>query len=147
MYTEDMPRGGKQPGAGRPKAEYDLKQIERLASIMCTWDDIAAALGVCVRTVFRWKESDPAVNEAYERGQGNGRVSLRRAQVTLYKKGNPAMQIWLGKQWLGQRDVCPIELSGPRGDAIKVDVEELRVKLAGKLSSIASRIRPGEDLA
>lgn len=57
------------------------------------------------------------------RGRAKGRISLRRAQMKLVEKGNAAMSIWLGKQWLNQRDVTPIELSGPNGKPTKISWE------------------------
>jgi hypothetical protein len=33
-----------------------------------------------------------------------GTRSLRRLQYEAAKTGNVTMQIWLGKQWLGQKD-------------------------------------------
>ena len=39
----------------------------------------------------------------YKKGQDNGKRSLRRIQFKLAEK-NPTMAIWLGKQYLGQRD-------------------------------------------
>ena len=35
------------------------------------------------------------------------------------------MSIWMGKQWLSQRDVMPIELSGPNGNAVKISWEAI----------------------
>ena len=42
----------------------------------------------------------------------SGRASLRRMQYVAAKKGNATMQIWLGKQYLGQKDKQEIEHSG-----------------------------------
>jgi hypothetical protein len=41
--------------------------------------------------------------EAWDRGTGEGRTSLRRLQWQTAQK-SATMQIWLGKQWLGQVD-------------------------------------------
>ena len=45
---------------------------------------------------------------------------------------NPGMSIWLGKQLLGQRDVTPIELSGPNGKPVKFNLEVIDAILAHK---------------
>jgi hypothetical protein len=42
----------------------------------------------------------------YKKYTENGKSSLRRHQFLLSKK-NAAMAIWLGKQWLGQKDHLP----------------------------------------
>jgi len=36
-------------------------------------------------------------------------MSLRRAQIKTALDGNPTMQIWLGKQYLGQHDKIEID--------------------------------------
>ena len=51
---------------------------------------------------------------AYEKGQENGKISLRRIQFKLAER-NATMGIWLGKQYLGQREMTyetsePIDL-------------------------------------
>jgi hypothetical protein len=66
-------------------------------------DEIAAVLEVSPATVDRAART-PAFQEAYERGRAKCRYTLRRMQVELAKSGNATMQIWLGKQILGQRD-------------------------------------------
>jgi hypothetical protein len=43
-------------------------------------------------------------SEAYKRFSEDGKKSLRRLQFDSARKGNVTMQIWLGKQYLGQRD-------------------------------------------
>jgi len=48
----------------------------------------------------------------------NGRSSLRRLQWKSATNGNITMQIWLGKQYLGQRDMHSAELSGANGEPL-----------------------------
>jgi hypothetical protein len=45
--------------------------------------------------------------EFREENNSLGKVSLRRAQLQTAMAGNHIMQIWLGKQWLGQTDKAP----------------------------------------
>src|ERR1700736_2547545 len=85
---------------GRPKKFVDLELVEKLAHIQCTYGEIASTLGVSVDTLQRNK--DFAV--VYKRGAEGGRKSLRRMQFESANKGNVIMQIWLGKQYLGQSD-------------------------------------------
>ena len=89
----------KHPG-GRPKKELDYELIDRLASIQCTQEEIASFLSVSVRTLQR----DEEFCRIYKKGIDNGKMSLRRKQWKLADK-NPTMAIWLGKQYLGQKDV------------------------------------------
>ncbi len=52
-------------------------------------------------------------------------MTLRRMQMKLASEGNAAMQIWLGKQLLGQRDVQSLEANGgPTGTTIQLVVSQ-----------------------
>jgi hypothetical protein len=85
---------------GRPKKELDYELIEELARIQCTHEEIASCLKVNHKTL----KADEKYLELYKRGQDEGRKSLRRYQFEAAKKGNSAILIWLGKQYLGQTD-------------------------------------------
>ena len=84
----------------RPKKEIDYVAVEKLASIQCTQEEIANFLGLSVRTLQR----DEEFCRIYKKGQENGKMSLRRYQFKLAEK-NTSMAIFLGKQYLGQRDI------------------------------------------
>ncbi len=84
----------------RPRKEIDYVVVEKLASIQCTQEEIANFLEMSVRTLQR----DEEFCRIYKKGQDNGKMSLRRYQFKLAEK-NTAMAIFLGKQYLGQRDV------------------------------------------
>ena len=90
--------------AGRPKKEIDYDMAEKLAGIMCTQEEIASFLGLSVRTLQR----DEEFCRVYKKGQDNGKISLRRMQFKLADR-NPAMAIFLGKQYLGQKDNIEVE--------------------------------------
>lgn len=84
----------------RPKKEIDYEVVEKLASIQCTQEEIANFLEISVRTLQR----DDEFCRIYKKGMDNGKMSLRRTQFKLAEK-NTSMAIFLGKQYLGQRDV------------------------------------------
>jgi hypothetical protein len=50
--------------------------------------------------------------------------------MKLLEAGNGVMGVWLGKQLLGQRDVTPIELSGPHGQEMKLSLEAIDALVA-----------------
>lgn len=104
--------------AGRPKKEIDYDTVEKLANIQCTQEEIANFLGLSVRTLQR----DEEFCRIYKKGQDNGKMSLRRIQYKLAEK-NPTMAIWLGKQYLKQRDTFEVESTQ------LVKVEELLNKI------------------
>lgn len=90
--------------AGRPKKEIDYQAVEKLANIQCTQEEIASFLELSVRTLQR----DEEFCRIYKKGQDNGKMSLRRMQFKLADK-NPTMAIWLGKQYLKQKDNIEVE--------------------------------------
>lgn len=85
--------------AGRPKKEIDYATVEKLANIQCTQEEIASFLGISSRTLLR----DEKFKELFAKGRENGKMSLRRIQWKHAEKSVP-MAIWLGKQYLGQKD-------------------------------------------
>ena len=94
--------------AGRPKIQFDEKDIrvvEGLAAIGCTYDEIAATLGCSIDTVRdRIRDESTEFSKAYKKGASAVRISLRRHQINLAKKDNATMLVWLGKNMLGQSD-------------------------------------------
>ena len=93
--------------AGRPKKQIDYTAVEKLANIQCTQEEIASFLGVSSRTLLR----DEKFKELFSKGRENGKMSLRRIQWKHAEKSVP-MAIWLGKQYLGQKDIIEASTTG-----------------------------------
>ena len=95
---------------GRPKKEIDQNTFEKLCGIMCTLDEIAGVFSCSEDTIERWcKETYKSTfADISKRFQGTGKSSLRRMQFKLAER-SAAMAIWLGKQYLGQKDTVEIE--------------------------------------
>ena len=77
---------------------------------MCTQEEIATMFDCDVRTLQR----DEEFCRVFKKGKENGKMSLRRTQFKLAEK-NPTMAIWLGKQYLGQRDNIEVEHNAQNG--------------------------------
>ena len=103
--------------AGRPKKIIDYETVEKLAAIMCTQEEIASYLDLSVDTLQR----DEKFCGIYKKGIDKGRMSVRRQQLKLLESGNATMGVWLGKQYLGQRDKQDIEHSGELSQVVIVD--------------------------
>ena len=84
--------------------------VESLAAIGCTVAEIAAFCGCSKDTLERRYAA------LIQKGRENMKLSVRRMQYQSAQGGNVTMQIWLGKQYLGQSDRNDIT-SG--GDPIK----------------------------
>ena len=89
----------------RPKKEINQETFEELCKIHCTEEEIAQVLRVSVKTLYSWcKETyGTSFSEVFKDFQGDGKASLRRIQFKLAER-NATMAIFLGKQWLGQKD-------------------------------------------
>lgn len=85
---------------GRPAKVIDMELVKSLAGIMCTQQEIASVLGVDMSTLTR----NPNFAQAFENGKEKGKMSLRRIQWK-HAQTSASMAIWLGKQYLGQRDM------------------------------------------
>ena len=84
----------------RPKKGIDYIAVEKLSTMQCTQEEIASFLNLSVRTLQR----DEEFCRLFKKGRENGKMSLRRMQFKLAEK-NASMAIFLGKQYLGQKDV------------------------------------------
>jgi hypothetical protein len=110
---------------GRPKKDISEKQVENLASIGCTNEEIATVVDCCVDTLVN------RFSDIIKRGREGMKTSLRRMQYTTAQKGNPTMQIWLGKQYLGQSD----KLEQTNIDVSQLSDAELEAIAEGKSAS------------
>lgn len=90
---------------GRPKKEIDQTLFEKLCGLQCTLEEIAGIFNCSPDTIERWckRTYNEGFADTYKKYSATGKTSLRRAQFKLAEK-SAAMAIWLGKQYLGQRD-------------------------------------------
>lgn len=90
---------------GRPPKNIDQEMVDKLASIGCTGDEIAAVLGCCRDTLYA------RFSNSLKKGQHKAKAALRRMQWQSATSGNVTMQIWLGKNMLGQSSKHEIQTS------------------------------------
>ena len=105
---------------GRPKIEFDLKQVEKLAMLQCTYDELAAFFDCSKDTIINRMKDDESFSAAYKNGLEKGKMSLRRMQWRAAESGNVTMLIWLGKQHLGQTDKQDVKHSGEMDIEVKL---------------------------
>jgi len=99
---------------GRPAKEINLVELDKLCAMQCTEAEIADWFDVSVDTIERRliEKTDLTFAEYFKQKRGKGKVSLRRKQMQVALGGNPTMLIWLGKQYLEQKDKHDVEHSG-----------------------------------
>ena len=115
---------------GRPKKTIDFSELDKLIKIGCVGEECAYFFGIDYDTLnaICKREKGIGFSEYYKKGNSDFKISLRRLQyrsafgVAKYKevinrnneieqvqtgwilKPSDAMQIFLGKQYLGQAD-------------------------------------------
>lgn len=91
--------------AGRPAKDFDRELFEQLCAIMCTEEEICSIFNTTDKTLVNWCQRTYGMNfsEAQKKYSARGKMSLRRYQFKLAQK-SAAMAIFLGKNYLGQKD-------------------------------------------
>lgn len=97
---------GETPGQDK----IDKKQFEKLCQLQCTYFEICDYFDVDDKTLNSWCKAtyNTTFSEVFKIKRGKGQISLRRMQWQQAEK-NATMAIWLGKQYLGQRDNIEVE--------------------------------------
>lgn len=96
----------------RPRKVIDQKTFESCCAIQCTKAEICAVLDCDEKTLETWckRTYGCGFSQTFEQKRGVGKVSLRRSQWRLAEK-NTAMAIFLGKNYLGQKDTVEAEFN------------------------------------
>lgn len=103
----------------------DIEEVKKWARAGATQEEIASRLGIVLRTLKRRLQKADYRHE-YDRAVNELKISLRTKQVAIaLNDKHPAqgtMLIWLGKQFLGQREPWRLEHTGPEGGPLEVTV-------------------------
>ena len=121
-------REGLVVGRGENRRVIDPVEVEKLAKLWCSWEEMSDFFGVPANTL-KYNFSDLVA-----KGRSETKQALRRAQIKLALGGNATMLIWLGKNILGQaenpqsqgKEVLPWSDDGDLdiiGDEVDVDTE------------------------
>lgn len=104
---------------GRPRKEIKQKEFENLCGIQCTKLEICAFFDVTDKTLEAWckRTYHAGFSEVFAQKRGLGKISLRRKQWQLAEK-NGSVAIWLGKQYLNQRDNVDVTVADAKGIAL-----------------------------
>lgn len=89
--------------------EDTLARLESYARAQLTLERAAAFFRVSRQTLWRFMASYPEAAEAWDRGLALGQGDLQAKQMQVALSGNVVMLVWLGKQYLGQRDKHDIQ--------------------------------------
>lgn len=109
MARKPFLKDGSPNKAGRPHKQIDKRLFEECCFLQCTQMEIESLMDTDIDTIRTWamREYGIEFSEAYKKFSNGGKKSLRRHQFDLAKK-NTAMAIWLGKNYLGQKDTVEV---------------------------------------
>lgn len=124
---------------GRPPINFDKKQFIDLVALGCKQEEICwwfrdeTGKVANIDTLSRWCKREFGVN-FQEYSKQNSlmalKIQLRRNQFELSKHSVP-MAIWLGKQYLGQRETQEVAVAVNDDDTIKEMEKYFESKQAG----------------
>lgn len=112
--------------AGRPLLPIDPEEVVKLAALGCTNQEIADFFGCGISTIETRFQGDT------DKGRSTLKMDLRTMQLKAARRGNVAMLIWLGKQFLGQSERAILDISKIPDDMFLMEGErrlEARKKL------------------
>ncbi len=96
---------------GRPNKNFNQQEFEKLCAMQCTEQEICDWFQTSEKTLTEWCRrtyDGLTFSQVFRQKRGVGKISLRRTQFHLAEK-SPAMAIWLGKQYLGQKDEVTVD--------------------------------------
>ena len=130
-------------GASKPLTDKDFQKLLNMVRIQCTMEECCSVLEMSDTTLNRrLKEMDyNNFEDLYKRHSDEGRMSLRRMQWQNAEKGNSTMLVWLGKQYLNQKDKSEVQSTVEQRhviDLTRIPDEELQ-----SIEAAFSRIDPG----
>lgn len=99
----------------------DREVLESACAFQATQKEVASWFGIGIETLSRRIKESYGITfeELFKEKRLFGKVSLRRAQFQVAMDGNPTMLIWLGKQYLGQKDKVHTSGAGSTSGTVK----------------------------
>ncbi len=142
LAVPDTP-GRRGPKLKGPTTEDDFEVFESLCRIQCTLHEIAAFFKCDPDTLEKrvkqyYGEKFSVVFRVFRKG---GLVSLRRVQYEKAIAGNVTLLIWLGKQYLGQREEPDDYDPDPPGE--ERSDEEVEAEILKRMNRREARAKRG----
>ena len=127
MAGEETKTKGK---GGRPKKYIDKQLFEQLCGLQCTLEEMEAFFNCDHKTIARWCRETyegKRFSQVFREKRQIGKISIRRKQLRLAER-SAAMAIFLGKNYLGQKDEPEEAASVEDAVSIVDDVPTMEVK-------------------
>ncbi len=130
-------------GPTKPLTDDDFKKLIALIRIHCTSKEVCSVLGMSRDTLNRRLKSrgEHDFSTLFEKYRDEGKASLRRLQWKSAESGNTSLLIWLGKQYLDQKDARRTELTGADGKPLNVNAQTIKFDLSGRTPEELAQIQ------
>jgi len=101
-------------------------EFEELCALQCTQAEICEWFKITEKTLTRLLKTKYHLpfSQVFQQKRSKGLISLRRSQYQMAKT-KPAMAIFLGKNYLGQKDKQELEHTIKDVKEIKKEIEEV----------------------
>ena len=112
-------------GTGRDLIKVDWEEVIELCQIQCTQEEISSVTNISVDTLDRAskRENNCTFAEFISQKRLGGHISLRRKQFSkAVDDGSDTMLIWLGKNYLDQKD----KIEASEADTRPIHIEIVR---------------------
>lgn len=103
----------------KPKIEIDLTEVERLASLGLTQEQIAAALGIGQTTLYKRKRESADFEDAIKMGQAKGIGAVANKLYEKAMSGDVASLIFYLKARGGWKETIRNENAEEQSDGMK----------------------------
>lgn len=135
---------GNGSGKGRPRLEFDLRQVFKYGKLRCTNPELADLLGCSTRTVEERMANDEDFSRAYSRGESVRKYSLRRLLWRMAMKENTKVALRLAECELGYvpRKTIEIERTLPENPDTMTRAEAERFLEEELGTTLEERMRP-----
>ena len=92
--------------AGRPEIKIDWSKVDKYLQAQCNGIGIAGLLGISKDTLYdKCLEDNKTLFSDYSAlKKGEGKELLRAKQFSTAMEGDKTMLVWLGKQYLDQKE-------------------------------------------
>jgi hypothetical protein len=99
---------------GRSKAKIDWKKVDNLLKAQCDGVAIAGIIGIHPNTLYLACEEKFKIgfSEYSATKRSEGQELLRAKQYQTAMEGDKTMLVWLGKQYLGQKEKQDVTTNG-----------------------------------
>lgn len=130
--------------AHRPLVPIDWNKVDRLLQADCKGTEIAGHLGIHPNTFYHRVEVEKGCGftEYSSSKKLDGDALLRASQYQKAMTGNTTMQIWLGKQRLGQKDHEDTKYTAPNDSELTLSLNLIKENqhLKDQIKDLRSKI-------